>query len=135
MSTDDANRKLQSVINGELPGRWATAEAALNSQTHYFKWDSAQKFEQHPQAGMRLNSALGSSSVVRGLFTAGYPGPLYPGDPEYQWDPNSGRPDNTASPLTIAEFQAGAQYSIYVGLKAHSTARGMWYVNSAYPIV
>jgi hypothetical protein len=134
MNIAEADARIAEVINGELPGLWAAAEAGLRAN-HYFSWKSARTYAIHPQSGLQLNPALGSKNAVRALYVAGSHYPLYPGDPEYEWDPTTGEPDRTSLPLTIAEFPPNVTYQVYVGLAAHNGAPGMWYVNSAYPTV
>jgi hypothetical protein len=148
LSVDEANTQLGQVINGELPGLWAAqAKPALEGPNHYFSWSSTARFARHPQAGLQRNNALGTKAQLQALFAGNevpHPAgtgmyrihPVYPGDPEYTFDPAAGHPDNTGRPLTVPEFP-GADYPVYVGLKADPSpnVRGGWYVNSAYPAI
>jgi hypothetical protein len=148
LSVEEANTQLRQVINGELSARWTSqAQPALEGPNHYFSWTSTARFSRHAQAGLQRNSALGTKAQLAALLASNdisHPSghgryrvyPLYPGDPNYEYDPTSGQPNNSANPLTVPEF-AGPDFPIYVGLKADPAkhVRGGWYVNSAYPSV
>ena len=148
LSVAEANTQIEQVINGELPLLWATAaKTALEGPNHYYAWTSSTTFPRHPQAGLRRNNTVGTNAQLEVFLTNNDiahpdgPGgryriyPLYPGDPNYEFEPKCGHPDNTARPLTIPEFPAGANYPVRVGLSADPGTHvpGGWYVNSAYP--